>query len=61
MEIEFLSQLFRSCLGADYREVENGGSFAVVRDGDLLYLFFEKSNGGEDKKQSLLSRGGLRL
>lgn len=56
MEFEYLSQLFRSCLGADYTEVEDGGSFATVRDGDLLYLFFEKSNGGEDWKNNLSYR-----
>ena len=33
MDFELLSQLFESCLDADYREVEDGGSFAVVRDG----------------------------
>ena len=48
MNFELLRQLFESCLVADYREVEDAGSFAVVRDGELLYLFFEKSNGGED-------------
>lgn len=48
VDYEYLCQLFVSCLEADYRQVENGGSFAAVRDGDLLYLFFEKSNGAVD-------------
>ena len=56
MEFDYLYELFSSCLDADYREVENGGSFAIVRDGDLLYLFFEKSNGGEDWKNNLSYR-----
>lgn len=56
MDFELLSQLFESCLDADYREVEDGGSFAVVRDGELLYLFFEKSSGGEDWKNNLSYR-----
>lgn len=48
MDKKYLSELFASCLKADYRVVEDGGSFAVVRDGDVLYIFFEKSNGYED-------------
>ena len=56
LDFELLSRLFESCLYADYREVENGGSFAVVRDGELLYLFFEKSSGGEDWKNNLSFR-----
>ena len=48
MDFKYLRELFESCLEADYRHVENDGSFATVRDGDLLYLFFEKSNGRED-------------
>ena len=47
-DFEYLKQLFISCLEADYVDVENGGSFAYTRDGEELYLFFEKSNGGED-------------
>ena len=45
---EYLKQLFLSCLSADYRHTSMEGSFACVRDGDLLYIFFEKSNGGLD-------------
>ena len=48
MDKEYLRQLFISCLEADYKNTEAGGSYASVRDGDLLYLFFEQSNGAED-------------
>lgn len=48
MDKKYLSELFASCLAAEYRQVEDGGSFSAVRDGDLLYVFFEKSNGYED-------------
>ena len=48
MDYGYLRELFLSCLTADYRHVENAGSFALVRDGELLYIFFEKSNGAED-------------
>ena len=48
MDLEYLSELFVSCLEADYAHVENGGSYSYVRDGDLLYLFFEQSNGIAD-------------
>ena len=48
VDFEYLWQLFVSCLEAEYKQVENGGSYAYVRDGDALFLFFEKSNGAED-------------
>ena len=60
---EYLKQLFISCLEADYLDTEADGSFAAVRDGDLLYLFFEKSNGIEDWINNLsyhaVSRGRI--
>lgn len=60
---EYLKQLFISCLEADYVDAEEDGSFAAVRDGDLLYLFFEKSNGVEDWINNLsyhaVSRGRI--
>lgn len=60
---EYLKQLFISCLEADYVDTEEDGSFAAVRDGDLLYLFFEKSNGVEDWINNLsyhaVSRGRI--
>lgn len=45
---EYLYQLFTSCLETDYLHTDGGGSYAYLRDGDLLYIFFEKSNGGLD-------------
>ena len=40
--------LFRAWLDADYYTVEDSGSFSLVRDGERLYVFFEKSEGRED-------------
>ena len=48
MYYEYLRQLFISCLEAEYRNSEGMGSYAYLRDGDLLYIFFEKSNGAVD-------------
>ncbi len=56
MDKRYLSELFDSCLKADYVQVENGCSLALVRDGDLLYIFFEKSNGIEDWYNNLSYR-----
>lgn len=39
---------FNECLCAEYKHVENDGSFCVVRRGDRLLLFFECSNGKKD-------------
>lgn len=47
-ESEVLLRLFEACLDREYREVENGGSFATLQDGGILYIFFEKSNGEVD-------------
>ncbi len=46
--MEPLCMLFEACLNATYTHVENGGSYAVVRDGEHLFLFFEHSNGITD-------------
>jgi len=43
-----LQDLFRACLSQHYNEVEDGGSFASVRRGDALTIFFESSRGGVD-------------
>ncbi len=40
--------LFEECLTANYRHVEEDGSFAVKRENDTVTVFFEKSNGKED-------------
>ncbi len=43
-----LKELFEECLGKDYKETGNGGSWAYDRRGDRLFLWFEKSSGIED-------------
>ncbi len=43
-----LLSLFTSCLDAEYITVENSGSFSMWRQGEQLFVFFEKSDGGED-------------
>ena len=48
VDYEYLRELFLACLEADYENTSDGGSYGVVREGELLYLFFEKSNGGAD-------------
>ncbi len=48
-----LLELFERCLDADYITVEDGASFALEREGERLYIFFEKSEGAEDWKNNL--------
>ena len=50
---EYLRFLFGKCLYAHYTTVENAGSFALERDGDTLYVLFEKSNGAADWENNL--------
>lgn len=61
IDYDYLRELFESCLSLKYQNVVGGGSFATVRDGELLYIFFEKSNGAEDWMNNLsyhaVSRG----
>ena len=40
-----LYEQFNACTTVEYTHVENDGSYAVLRDGERLTLFFEKSNG----------------
>lgn len=47
-ENEILLSLFRRCLKAQYTHVENSGDFAIEKDGSVLYLLFQWSNGKED-------------
>ncbi len=56
MDYTYLLELFETCLTADYRHTEGGGSFATLRDGELLYLFFEQSNGVADWYNNLSYR-----
>ncbi len=48
-----LEELFTRCLNAKYIKVENDGSYATERRGDILFLFFEHSNGRVDWKNNL--------
>lgn len=43
-----LLQYFEACLGADYIQSENGGSWATEERGEELWILFEKSNGLTD-------------
>lgn len=48
VKAEELLAHFNECLAADYRHVEQSGDFALVRQGDALFLYFEKSDGLAD-------------
>ena len=49
-----LYQLFQRTLCAPYLQLkENAASYFAQREGDALYLFFEKSNGATDWKNNL--------
>ena len=43
---------FYDCLNAKYVTVENGGDFAIYRDGETLKIFFEWSDGATDWKSN---------
>ena len=47
-----LYQAMKKCLSTVYTHVENGGDFAVQREGNVLKLFFEWSDGKEDWKNN---------
>ena len=40
-----LLEKFNACTAAEYIHIENDASYAVQRQGEVLTLFFEKSNG----------------
>lgn len=44
---------FMKCVNSEYHHTENNGSFALQREGKLLYVLFEKSNGRADWKSNL--------
>lgn len=48
-----LSELFRRCLAARYRQVENAADFAFEREGATLYIYFQQSRGKEDWDNNL--------
>ncbi|MBQ9756099.1 MAG: lipase family protein [Clostridia bacterium] len=43
-----LSKLFLSCLNTPYQKTGKSSNYAVVRKRDVLYLFFESSDGAND-------------
>ena len=47
-----LYDAFNGCLVAPYVQVENAGDYFTRRDGDVLQIFFEKSDGKEDWKNN---------
>lgn len=54
MYFDFLSALFLRTLRADYLELkENAASYSVQREGERVYLLFEKSNGAIDWRNNL--------
>lgn len=48
-----LCELFRQCLDAVYANTSGAASYAVRRCGDVLYIYFEASNGAADWKRNL--------
>lgn len=46
-------QLFARCLTITYIQVGKSANYATERIGDTLYLYFEKSDGGNDWKNNL--------
>ncbi len=50
---ELLLSLFSSCLDAEYFTVDGGGSFSLQRDGERIFVFFEKSDGEKDWQNNL--------
>ena len=45
--------LFEKCITANYIHVENAGDYAIERDGSNLYIYLERSHGGEDWRNNL--------
>ncbi len=48
MPPSLLYRLFEHCLTINYQTTSSGADYAVLREGDTLYLFFEHSRGSED-------------
>lgn len=48
-----LSALFSACLSVSYMEIGNTVNYAIKRDGNILYIFFEDSDGKTDWKRNL--------
>lgn len=50
--MEKLKSLFERCLNAEYTHTAEGGDYAIIYQGDTLYLLFECSDGKEDWKNN---------
>lgn len=48
-----LESLFRRCISIEYTNIEGEGSYAYETIYDVLYIYFEKSNGSLDWKNNL--------
>jgi hypothetical protein len=48
-----LYNLFQMTLNVGYTHVENSGDYAIMHDGEILYIFLECSHGNEDWKNNL--------
>ena len=48
-----LSELFERCCRADYQQVGHAADFAIEREGNTLYLYFQPSRGCEDWENNL--------
>lgn len=48
-----LSELFYETLHADYVHLDSGADYAISREGDTLYIYFEASDGATDWKNNL--------
>ncbi len=48
-----LSELFETCLKIPYEKVGVSANYALKRDGETLYLFFQGSDGKNDWKNNL--------
>jgi hypothetical protein len=52
MDFEKILEYGRRCYDADYIHVEHDGDYAIQREGDVLYLLFQWSNGCGDWKNN---------
>lgn len=52
MDYRKILEYGQRCVKAKYNRVENDGDYAIERDGDTVYLLFEKSNGDTDWKNN---------
>lgn len=52
--MDSLESLFKRCYEAEYTHVNEDGDFAIQREGDRVYLLFQKSNSKTDWMHNLL-------